>query len=39
MVRYTVINKSLQKITNITKEQNEIFNALGISEIPKIPVF
>ena len=39
MVRYTVMNKSLQKITNITGEQNEIFNALGVSEIPKIPVF
>ena len=39
MVRYTVMNKSLQKITNITGEQNEIFNSLGISEIPKVPVF
>ncbi len=39
MVRYTVMNKSLQKITHITREQNEIFNALGVSEIPKIPVF
>ena len=39
MVRYTVMNKSLQKITHITGEQNEIFNALGVSEIPKIPVF
>jgi len=39
MVRYTVMNKSLQKITNINGEQNEIFNSLGVSEIPKIPVF
>ena len=39
MVRYTIMNKSLQKITNITGEQNDIFNALGISEIPKILVF
>jgi len=39
MVRYTIMNKSLQKITNITVEQNEIFNALGVSEIPKIPAF
>ena len=39
MVRYTVMNKSLQKITNITGEQNDIFNSLGVSEIPKIPVF
>jgi len=39
MVRYTIMNKSMHKITNITGEQNEIFNALGISEIPKIPVF
>jgi transposase len=39
MVRYTIMNKSLQKITNINAEQNEIFNSLGISEIPKIPLF
>jgi len=39
MVRYSVMNKSLQKITNINEEQNEIFNSLGVSEIPKIPVF
>ena len=39
MVRYTVMNKSLQKITDITGEQNEIYNALGVPEIPKIPVF
>jgi len=39
MVRYTIMNKSLQKITDITKEQNDIFNALGISDIPKIPAF
>ncbi len=39
MVRYTVMNKSLQKITNINGEQNEIFNSLGVAEIPKIPVF
>jgi len=39
MVRYTIMNKSLQKITDITKEQNDIFKALGSSEIPKIPVF
>ncbi len=39
MVRYTVMNKSLQKITNITGEQNGIFNSLGVSEIPKVPVF
>ena len=39
MVRYTIMNKSLQKITDINGEQNEIFNALGISELPKIPLF
>ena len=39
MVRYTIMNKSLQKTTHINGEQNEIFNALGVSEIPKIPVF
>ena len=39
MVRYTVMNKSLQKITNINGEQNEIFNSLGVSEIPKVPAF
>ena len=39
MIRYTIMNKSLQKITNITGEQNDIFNVLAISAIPKIHVF
>jgi len=39
MVRYTLMKKSVCKITDVTKEQNEIFNALGISEVPKLPVF
>jgi len=38
MVRYTIMNKTLQKRTNITPEQEEIFNALGVSEIPLMPV-
>ena len=39
MVRYSVMNTTLNKITESTREQNDIFNALGISEIPKIPAF
>jgi transposase len=39
MVRYTIMNKTLKKRTNITPEQEEIFNALGVSDIPLMPVF
>jgi len=37
MVRYTIMNKTLSKRTNITPEQEKIFNALGVSEIPLMP--
>ena len=39
MVRYMVINKSLQKITDSTGEQNEILKVLGVSEIPGMSIF
>ena len=39
MVRYSVMNTTLNKCTECTREQNDIFNALGIRDIPKIPVF
>jgi transposase len=39
MVTGKVMGKSLNKITKIVKEQKEIYNALGIKDIPKIPAF
>ena len=39
MVRYTIMNKTLQKRTNISPEQEKIFHALGVSDIPLLPVF
>jgi len=39
IVRYTIINKPVQKRTDISPEQEDIFSALGVSDIPKIPVF
>ena len=39
MVRYSVMNKQVQKRTDISPEQENIFNALGVSDIPRISVF
>lgn len=39
MVRYTIMNKTLQKRTNISQEQENISHALSVSEIPLMPVF
>jgi hypothetical protein len=39
IVRYTIINKPVQKRTDISPEQEDIFSALDVSDIPKIPVF
>ena len=39
LVRYTIMNKPVQKRTDISPEQENIFHALGVSEIPQIPMF
>lgn len=39
LVNYTVMNKHMQKRTDISPEQENIFNALGVSNIPRIPDF
>lgn len=39
IVKYTVVDRTINKITKIAKEQKKILNALGIKYIPKIPTF
>ena len=39
IVNYTVMNKHVQKRTDISPEQESIFNALSVSDIPRIPIF
>jgi len=39
MITYEIIGKPISKITKISKEQKELFNALCIKKIPKIPIF
>jgi transposase len=39
MVTGRVMGKPINKITKIVKEQKEIYTALGIKDIPKIPTF
>ena len=39
LVKYAVMNRLLQKSTDISNEQEDIFNALGVSNIPRIPIY
>jgi len=39
MMTYEIIGKPISKITKISKEQKDLLNALGIKEIPPIPIF
>jgi transposase len=39
MINYTIIGKSISKITKVHPEQKEIYNAIGVKYIPKTPAF
>ena len=39
MVTCSIMGNPVNKITKIVKEQKDIFNALSVNEIPKIPAF